>query len=106
MERWLQELVWQRAGHCCEYCRVPQERDRLPFEIDHIIELAVTQPLGPFRLTPSPYGTPRATQPDRARRPEKNDAWERRLAAQSTFVNQGGPGGAGDLRNAIRSARS
>ena len=37
MERSLQELVWQRAGHRCEYCQVPQERDRLPFEIDHII---------------------------------------------------------------------
>jgi hypothetical protein len=37
MERSLQELVWQRAGNCCEYCRVPQSHDRLPFEIDHII---------------------------------------------------------------------
>jgi len=37
MELSLQELVWQRAGHRCEYRRVPQERDRLPFEIDHII---------------------------------------------------------------------
>ena len=37
MERSLQELVWRRAGHRCEYCQVPQERDRLPFEIDHII---------------------------------------------------------------------
>jgi hypothetical protein len=38
MERSLQELVWQRAGNRCEYCQVPQSRDRLPFEIDHIIE--------------------------------------------------------------------
>ncbi len=37
MERALQELVWRRAGNRCEYCRVPQSRDRLPFEIDHII---------------------------------------------------------------------
>jgi hypothetical protein len=37
MERSLQRLVWQRAGNRCEYCQVPQSRDPLPFEIDHII---------------------------------------------------------------------
>src|SRR5438876_1073478 len=37
MERALEELVWRRAVNCCEYCRVPQAYDRLPFEIDHII---------------------------------------------------------------------
>jgi hypothetical protein len=37
MERSLQKLIWQRAGNRCEYCQVPQERDRLPFEIDHIV---------------------------------------------------------------------
>jgi 5-methylcytosine-specific restriction endonuclease McrA len=37
MKRSLQELVRQRAGNRCEYCHVPQERDRLPFEIDHIV---------------------------------------------------------------------
>ena len=37
MERSLQELVWQRAGQRCEYCQVPQSRDPIPFEIDHII---------------------------------------------------------------------
>jgi hypothetical protein len=37
MDRALQDLVWHRAGHRCEYCQVPQDRDRLPFEIDHII---------------------------------------------------------------------
>ena len=31
------ELVWDRAGHCCEYCGMPQLYDELPFEIDHII---------------------------------------------------------------------
>jgi hypothetical protein len=29
--------VWRRARHCCEYCRMPQEYDDTPFEIDHII---------------------------------------------------------------------
>ena len=37
MERALEQLVWERAGRRCEYCRVAQEHDRLPFEIDHII---------------------------------------------------------------------
>ena len=37
MERSLEELIWRRAGDRCEYCQVPQYRDRLPFEIDHII---------------------------------------------------------------------
>jgi hypothetical protein len=31
------ELVWQRAHHSCEYCRLPQSHDELPFEIDHIV---------------------------------------------------------------------
>ena len=37
MDRALEQLVWDRAGHRCEYCQVAQEHDRLPFEIDHII---------------------------------------------------------------------
>jgi hypothetical protein len=37
MERALERLVWQRAGRRCEYSQVPQEFDRLPFEIDHVI---------------------------------------------------------------------
>jgi 5-methylcytosine-specific restriction endonuclease McrA len=37
MDSALEELVWQRANRCCEYCRVCQDFDRLPFEIDHIV---------------------------------------------------------------------
>ena len=37
MEQALVKLVSERAGHRCEYCHVPQDRDPLPFEIDHII---------------------------------------------------------------------
>jgi HNH endonuclease len=37
MDRLLRELVWQRAGHCCEYCRMPQEYEDGTFEIDHVI---------------------------------------------------------------------
>ncbi len=35
----MRELVKQRAHQCCEYCRLPQEYDVLPFQIDHIISL-------------------------------------------------------------------
>src|ERR1043166_3627117 len=33
----LAELVRQRADHRCEYCRMPQVYDELPFEIDHVV---------------------------------------------------------------------
>ena len=39
MERALEQLVWERAGGRCEYCRVAQEHEPLPFQIDHIIAL-------------------------------------------------------------------
>src|SRR6185369_14208648 len=29
--------VWERAGHVCEYCRMPSRFYRAPFQIDHII---------------------------------------------------------------------
>lgn len=37
MDRALRELVWRRAGNCCEYRRMPRECDDATFEIDHII---------------------------------------------------------------------
>ncbi len=39
MDDSLRELVKQRANQCCEYCRLPQEYDVLPFQIDHIVSL-------------------------------------------------------------------
>lgn len=33
----LEEFVWRRAAGRCEYCRMAQRHDELPFEIDHII---------------------------------------------------------------------
>ncbi|MCY7320625.1 MAG: HNH endonuclease [Phormidesmis sp. CAN_BIN36] len=39
MDGTLREFVRQRANECCEYCRMPQEYDVLPFQIDHIISL-------------------------------------------------------------------
>ena len=37
MDRALEQLVWQRAGDYCEYCRFPATISLLPFQIDHII---------------------------------------------------------------------
>jgi hypothetical protein len=37
MDAALVQQVWERAGHCCEYCLMPQVYSRRPFEIDHII---------------------------------------------------------------------
>ena len=37
MELTLEELVWKRAGACCEYCHMPQRFDDALLEIDHII---------------------------------------------------------------------
>ncbi len=36
----LVQQVWRRAARCCEYCRMPQDCDDTPFEIDHIIAQA------------------------------------------------------------------
>jgi hypothetical protein len=33
----LERLVWSRAQKACEYCRLPQKYDELPFQIDQII---------------------------------------------------------------------
>jgi hypothetical protein len=33
----LAEFVRARAHNCCEYCRMPQTYDELPFEIDHVV---------------------------------------------------------------------
>jgi hypothetical protein len=32
----LRQLVWSRSGGVCEYCRIPDQFDPLPFAIDHI----------------------------------------------------------------------
>ncbi len=37
MDAGLRELVWNRAVRLCEYCRMPDEFDALPFCIDDII---------------------------------------------------------------------
>jgi hypothetical protein len=40
MERELEVLVWERAGHCCEYCRMPQDYDDGTFQVDHVIAVS------------------------------------------------------------------
>lgn len=37
MDEALRQLIWDRAEDACEYCRLPQRFDILPFQIDHII---------------------------------------------------------------------
>jgi hypothetical protein len=37
MDEALVELIWERAGHACEYCRMPQAFYPALYEIDHII---------------------------------------------------------------------
>ena len=37
MEPKLEQLIWQRAKACCEYCRLPQSFSPLPHAIDQII---------------------------------------------------------------------
>jgi hypothetical protein len=37
MDEPLRSLVWDRANHACEYCRLPHRLHPLPFQIDHVI---------------------------------------------------------------------
>ena len=37
MDDELVQLVWRRAGSCCEYCRHPRAFTNMAFQIDHII---------------------------------------------------------------------
>jgi hypothetical protein len=37
MDAAAREFVRQRAGGRCEYCRLPEEADELPFHVEHII---------------------------------------------------------------------
>jgi 5-methylcytosine-specific restriction endonuclease McrA len=46
----LVRLLWRRAHHCCEYCRMPQAFDNTPFEIDHIIARKHGGPTALFNL--------------------------------------------------------
>jgi hypothetical protein len=39
MDAALAQLVRERAGFCCEYCRMPQSFDPVDFQIDHVIAI-------------------------------------------------------------------
>jgi 5-methylcytosine-specific restriction endonuclease McrA len=39
MDAAVRHLVCQRAGDCCEYCRLPQETVDATFHVEHIIAL-------------------------------------------------------------------
>lgn len=36
----LRRLVIERAGHCCEYCRLSEDDSDMPFHIEHIIAVS------------------------------------------------------------------
>ena len=33
----IRRIVWERAGHRCEYCQMSQDYDPATFEIDHVV---------------------------------------------------------------------
>ncbi len=37
MNRALLNKLWKLAGERCDYCRMPERFDPLPFQVDHII---------------------------------------------------------------------
>jgi hypothetical protein len=37
MDAALRRFVWERSAAACEYCRMPDEFDPLPFCVDHVI---------------------------------------------------------------------
>jgi hypothetical protein len=39
MDEALRQLVWDRARDNCEYCRLPQPVDIMPFQLDHITSI-------------------------------------------------------------------
>ena len=39
MDAVLARQIWERASARCEYCRITQQLDDAPFEIDHIIAI-------------------------------------------------------------------
>ncbi len=55
MDEALRALVWERAGDTCEYCRLPQRYDILPFQIDHVIAIKHHGPTSAENLVLSCY---------------------------------------------------
>ena len=55
MDDALRQLVWDRAAGTCEYCRLPQRLDILPFQIDHVISIKHHGPTSADNLALSCY---------------------------------------------------
>ena len=55
MDEELRQLLWERAGDKCEYCRMPQQLDILPFQLDHIIAAKHHGPTSAANLALSCY---------------------------------------------------
>ncbi len=55
MDEGLRRQVWDRAGDACEYCRMPQYLDLLPFQIDHVIAVKHHGPTAAENLALSCY---------------------------------------------------
>ncbi|MEX2561245.1 MAG: HNH endonuclease signature motif containing protein [Pirellulales bacterium] len=51
----LERRVWRRAKSICEYCRMPQSFDSLPFHVDHIIALKHNGPTDAANLALACY---------------------------------------------------
>jgi hypothetical protein len=49
MDESILEAVRERAGHACEYCRLPQDLHPGPFEVEHVLVavsvLAINDPV-------------------------------------------------------------
>jgi 5-methylcytosine-specific restriction endonuclease McrA len=50
MDEALRRLVWERARHRCEYCKLPQAYSTLAFEVDHVIARKHGGPTAPGNL--------------------------------------------------------
>ena len=68
MDAFLEQLVRQRAGGRCEYCRMPEEWDELPFHIDHVIAEQHGGKTVAGNLALACYGTQRGQAPFRRRK--------------------------------------
>lgn len=53
MDEPLRQFVFERAQRICEYCRLPDEFDPLPFCVDHIIAQQHQGPTAEFNLAAS-----------------------------------------------------
>lgn len=97
MDAALRELVRERAGNRCEYCRLPQDVSDLRFHIEHIVprqhdgndsleNLALACPACNLRKGPNLTGLdPTTGEIVRLFHP-RHDAWSEHFAREGAFV--------------------